>query len=56
MYLPFLAKVASAGLADLSRAPASDLGPGGSFPGETADIRILRKLSRHRARYNLIIN
>ena len=44
-------KIASAGLADMSRVPTSDLGPGGSYPGETADIRILRKLSRHRTRY-----
>ena len=44
-------KVATADMADLSILPKSELGPGGAYPGETADIRILRKLSRHRTRY-----
>ena len=47
--------VASIGLASLSRSSPAKLGSGSSFPGETPDVRILRKLNRGRARYHFII-
>ena len=47
--------VASIGLASLSRSSPAKLSSGSSFPGETPDVRILRKLNRGRARYHFII-